>query len=282
MEFRPVQCTDNAYDGYVQLFRDCFPTATKYSQEYLNWQYSCNPSGSVVGFDAYDGERLAAHYVCIPGCAEVGGEEVSVLLSLNTATHPDYQGRGLFTKLAEATYVRGGELGYDCVYGVANVNSTPGFVRKLDFQLVGQLDARLGIGRIGIDLDQLRSPPQFRRVWSAATLDWRCSNPVNPIRSHSNTKRTTFLAPAGLGGFCAVSAELREGHGSTTRERLSAPVRLFIGLVPSVAQKSAVHVRIPVRLRPSPLNLIYRSLSGRVPTIRADSVFLNFLDFDAY
>jgi hypothetical protein len=35
-------------------------------------------------------------------------------------------------------------------------------------------------------------------------------------------------------------------------------------------------------LRPSPLNLIYRSLSGRVENINPDAVFLNFLDLDAY
>jgi hypothetical protein len=35
-------------------------------------------------------------------------------------------------------------------------------------------------------------------------------------------------------------------------------------------------------LRPSPLNLIYRSLSGRVAQLDPTAIRFTFLDFDAY
>jgi GNAT superfamily N-acetyltransferase len=172
MTFSPVRTDDAALAQYGALFAACFPGANKYTPQYLKWQYADNPDGPVVGFDAWDGERLAAHYVCVPARARVAGEDVRVLLSLNTATHPDYQGKGLFTKLAAMTYNAGAEQGFDAVYGVANANSTPGFLRKLDFQLVRPLEARVGIGGIGNGKAAGR-PAAFERLWSDAALPAR-------------------------------------------------------------------------------------------------------------
>lgn len=281
MEFMPVRCDESAYTDYVQLFSSCFPGSNKFSRDYLDWLYRANPDGQVVGFDARDGDRLAAHYVCIPARAQVGGEDVQVLLSLNTATHPDYQGKGLFTQLAERTYAAGADLGYDCVYGVANANSTPGFIRKLQFHLVGPLEATVGVGSLGIDFAN-PAALQFRRSWSPQALAWRCASPVNPLIARAERDHTTFLAPALLGGACMAAAQIDASAPSGTTGGFASPLRLFIGRVPSAWQRSALYADIPQRLRPSPLNLIYRSLSGRVQAIDEDAVFLNFLDFDAY
>ncbi len=281
MEFLPVRCDESAYADYVQLFARCFPGADKFSRDYLDWLYRANPDGQVVGFDARDGDRLAAHYVCIPARAQIAGAQVRVLLSLNTATHPDYQGKGLFTQLAERTYATGTDQGFDCVYGVANANSTPGFTRKLQFQLVGPLDASVGIGPRGIDFAS-KQLPQFQRLWSPQALAWRCASPVNPLIARAGRDRTTFLAPALLGGACMAAAEIEAAAPAGTDAGFASPLRLSIGRVPSAWQRSALYADIPQRLRPSPLNLIYRSLSGRVQRIDEDAVFLSFLDFDAY
>ena len=281
MDFVPVRYDDSACADYARLFADCFPGIDKFSREYLDWLYRCNPDGEVVGFDARDGDRLAAHYVCIPARAQVGDDEVRVLLSLNTATHPDYQGKGLFTKLAKLTYAAGAERGFDCIYGVANANSTPGFIRKLGFQLVVPLRACVGIGPLGLDFSREASL-QFRRIWSTQALAWRCACPVNPVIARVGSDRTTLLAPALLGGACVAAAELDSASQVDAASGFASPLRLFIGRVPTAWRRSALYVDIPDRLRPSPLNMIYRSLSGRVMAIDPNAVFLSFLDFDAY
>lgn len=281
MDFFPVRCDNAAYADYVRLFADCFPGVDKFSRDYLDWLYRCNPDGEVVGFDAWDGNRLAAHYVCIPARARVGGQDVRVLLSLNTATHPDYQGQGLFTKLAEHTYAAGADQGYDCVYGVANANSTPGFTRKLKFQLVGPLRACAGIGALGIDFSK-KTMLEFQRIWNAQTLAWRCASPVNPVIARLHNGHTTFLAPALPRSSIMATAEIAMTEPLGRSEGIASPLRIFIGMTPPEWQRPALYIDIPRRLRPSPLNLIYRSLSGRVASINPDAVFLNFLDFDAY
>jgi hypothetical protein len=73
MTFSPVRTDDAALAQYGALFAACFPGANKYTPQYLKWQYADNPDGPVVGFDAWDGERLAAHYVCVPARARVAG-----------------------------------------------------------------------------------------------------------------------------------------------------------------------------------------------------------------
>lgn len=282
MEFRRVETSESAYDAYTALFATCFPGGSRFTRAYLDWLYRANPDGKVVGFDAWEGDRLAAHYVCIPARVSAGGADVAALLSLNTATHPDFQGRGLFTTLAELTYRAGADEGFDCVYGVANANSTPGFVRKLRFQHLGPLDAKIGMGPLGIDLGD-PAQAQFRRLWSPDALAWRSANPINKLTLHPAPDRARLLAPALLGGMCAAVAEIPMSAPSQLptggRPQL---LRLMIGRTPTGWGGSPLYRDIPARLRPSPLNLIYRSLSRRVDTIEPDRIFFTFLDFDAY
>lgn len=64
------------------------------------------------------------HCVCVPETFILIEKTERTLLSLNTATYPKYQGKGLFTKLAEKTYEASVQQGFHSIHGVANANST--------------------------------------------------------------------------------------------------------------------------------------------------------------
>ena len=181
MNFQPIHVDNEALSQCTELMKICFPHAKIFNTEYMKWLYRDNPEGEVIGFNAWDGDRLVAHYACIPKCINIDGESVRAILSLNTATHLAYQGKGLFTKLATMTYEKAVSEGYNAVFGVANAHSTPGFVNKLGFQLVRQLEARLGFGQLNIDFESVKKNIQFEVVWSKETLSWRCANPNNQI-----------------------------------------------------------------------------------------------------
>lgn len=283
MRFAPVQHDPATIARYGALFAACFPGVNKFTPAYLDWLYLANPDGQAVGFDAWDGENLAAHYVCIPARAWVEGREVTVLLSLNTATHPDYQGKGLFTRLAAMTFEAGAGAGFDGVYGVANANSTPGFVRKLAFQLVRPLEARIGLGSLSHGTRPAPQALSFERSWSEAALAWRCANPHNPVGRRDGAARRQFFAAA-MGSKLPAYAELAPASGAAalnTRGMLS-PLRLFIGLAPDSTANYWNYASIPMKLRPSPLNLIYRSFTERVTALDPSRIQFSFLDFDAY
>lgn len=283
MELVPIQFSPAALEEYRALFAACFPGATHFTRAYLDWLYLGNPDGQAVGFDAREGGVLAAHYVCIPARARIDGQDVRVLLSLNTATRPQFQGKGLFTRLAAMTFDAGAAAGYAGVYGVANGNSTPGFIRKLDFQLVRPLEAMVGVGKLGTRTAALPSPLGFERVWSAEALAWRCASPVNPVHSRKAGAVWQFQAHA-LRGAPAY-AELAGGAGLpgvARQDEAMAPVRLYLGLVPDQARAFSTYISIPKRLRPSPLNLIYRAFTPGARPLDPAAIQFTFLDFDAY
>ncbi|OON60748.1 GNAT family N-acetyltransferase [Massilia sp. KIM] len=280
MNFLPVQHDPATLARYGELFAACFPGVHKFTPAYLDWLYLANPDGKAVGYDAWDGERLAAHYVCVPARVWVEGRESLVLLSLNTATHPDYQGKGLFTKLAAMTYEAGAAAGFAGVYGVANANSTPGFIRKLGFQLVRPLEARVGLGGL-----RHRAPPaphtlSFGRSWNAEALAWRCANPHNPVWRRPGGR--FYAAAAGL--RLPAYAELPDDPAPAGVEAGPglSPLRLFIGLAPDAASRYWNYASIPMSLRPSPLNLIWRAFGEGPSRLDAARIQFSFLDFDAY
>jgi GNAT superfamily N-acetyltransferase len=282
MQFVPIGFDQRTLAEYSALFSACFPNTDKYTLEYIAWLYVQNPDGNAFGFDAREDGVLAAHYVCIPAQARIDGQPVRVLLSLNTATHPRFQGKGLFTKLAAMTFEAAAAAGFEGVYGVANANSTPGFIRKLGFQLVRPLEAQVGIGRTGAVDDRAR-PCAFERIWTTPALEWRCANPPNPVACRRNGTVWQFQARA-FGAWIHAYAELvlpADVAPAVGSAQLS-PFRLYLGLLPDDVKRSGGYVSIPQRLRPSPLNLIYRSLA--TPGSQLDPAHINFsfLDFDAY
>lgn len=282
MQFTPIGFDQATLAEYSSLFSACFPDAGRFTPEYIAWLYVQNPDGPAFGFDAREDGVLAAHYVCIPAQARIDGRSVRVLLSLNTATHPRFQGQGLFTRLAAMTYEAAAAAGFEGIYGVANANSTPGFIRKLGFQLVRPLEALVGVGRTGA-VEDSGLPLAFARIWTEPALAWRCASPYNPVSSRRGGKTWRFYARA-FGPWVHSYAEL-DLPAEVARKAGSAPVspfRLYIGLMPDEAKRSGAYVSIPQRLRPSPLNLIYRSLATPGSRLDQTRISFSFLDFDAY
>jgi len=282
IEFLPVRSDQAALARYGELFAACFSRQPRFGTEVLRWLYAANPDGHVVGFDAWDGGQLAAHYVCIPVRLVVDGVAERGLLSLNTATHPKWQGQGLFTRLANRTYEAAARDGYGSIYGVANANSTHGFVRKLGFQLVRPLRAMVGVGSLRFDVPSAIALAGFSRLWSPEALAWRCANPVNTVSMRRGRGGERWFFARGPAPLAPAYAELPPGDGQEAARTPAAPARLYLGLAPSAAGGLGRYVDIPNALRPSPLNFIYKDLTGRQRQLDPDSAFFSFLDFDAY
>lgn len=243
--------------------------ADKFTYEYLKWQYADNPVGTIVGYNAYWGEVLAAHYVTMPIYLNIDGKKTLGLLSLNTATHPDHRGKRLFTILAEKTYRYAEENGYKFVIGVANANSTHGFIKHLGFSLIGPLTFQVGVGQNIYH----RSSYTFQCYWDKHLLDWRLQNPamkyfkngdmvVSPIKP--GVKKLVYHDKEGL-------VSLRKLHGR--------PFNLYIGFGADLSK--GVYCGIPKFIKHSPFNLIFRDLTnGALPEVTKDNILFELIDFD--
>lgn len=282
--FKPVSTEPSDLVKIQTLLNAAFTRTAKesYSYDFLEWEYNRNPAGKIVGYNAFKGETLAAHYVGLPMDAVVNGKREKGLLSLNTATHPDHRGKGLFNLLAEKTYRYAYEKGYSFVVGVANANSTHGFVKKLGFDLVGPLYTM--IGRFGIQIPELNTDMQFYRIWDTDQIKWRFfQSPQTYVisRNHSgfslHSKSSVPFLNIYMGRF--ESSLLPENFNL---RQAVMPALMYIGMANSNILRRSFGFDLPVRLKPSPLNLIFKDLTNHRFTLDPDRVFFQAADFDAF
>jgi len=277
-DFKVVQTDYNSINEIVSLLNEVFPNLKSLNAEYIKWQYELNPIGKVVGYNAYMGKQLVSHYVTLPIVAKLFNNEVKGLLSLNTATHKQHQGKKLFTTLAHMTYSYGVDLGYNFVIGVANANSTHGFEKKLGFHNIGPLEAKIGIGQISIknsckELD-------FFRVWNEELLQWRLNNPIFQYKIVNNR----IYAPINKYGIFAIMSldKFKNQYFQSNCINIFNPFKLFIGIDNMIDWKKSLYFDVPKKFRPSPLNLIFKDLSNKNIIIDKKNIKFNLIDFDAY
>lgn len=275
-----VDAGEGSIKAITALLQAAFPGAHHFTEAVVRWQYRENPEGAVIGFNAWHGSELAGHYVALPMAATVEGRVEKGLLSLNTATHPAHQGKGLFTKLARATYEHAAQAGYGFVVGVANANSTHGFTKKLGFELVSPLRAMIGIGA----LPQRRQDAevQFAHTWNDASMAWRLRHPAYPYSIRQQNGRTLILSgrrQLGARYVLSVRDEPMPANG-LAKEASGVLRKVWIGLDPGMNWAGKAFINIPMRFRPSPLNLIFKDLTGKGRTLDAARVRFDTMDFD--
>jgi hypothetical protein len=248
---------------YLDLFKASFPRF-KTSVEYIDWLYFKNPNGPAVGFDAYDGELLVAHYVCVP--IWIDAYDKPSLLALNTATHPKYQGRGLLKVLANNTY-EAHEDDFACVVGVANAQAIKPLTKHLSFEHIGDLELRFGVLDFSL---------HGRRIYTEPEILWRAKCPGKSLgtKFYSGgvvrfTRRLYGILP--ITAFCPVR-KINDKQPNLRRNSQK------LGFTLDWRRNYKPKIFLPRKLKPSPLSFVFRPLS------ESDSsrlVAWTFPDFDA-
>lgn len=274
---REVGTTPEAIRAYAQLIATCFPGAHFIGEDYLRWQYVENPHGPVVGFDALCGDVPVAHYVMIPMAACIDGHVERGMFSLNSATHPDHRGKGLFDKLSAATHARAAELGFGFAWGTSNDFSTRGAL-KLGFRFAGRMRAMIALGpvrrRSGVAL-------RYEAAWTPETLAWRLRRPGARYGARQMADGTTRIyAPSGKPGLSAWLGSVELAPELPRARR--GPLTVWLGVDPALDWSRALHIDLPLRLRPAPLNLMFKDFTGRGRELDLATTRVQVLDFDAF
>ena len=102
------------------------------------WKHEQNPFGKSPMWVAADGERLAGFRALMRWRFDVGGRPIDAARAVDTATHPDYQGRGIFTRLTLRGLDALRDDGVAFVFNTPNDQSRPGYL-KMGWQTVGRL-----------------------------------------------------------------------------------------------------------------------------------------------
>jgi hypothetical protein len=92
--------------------------------------------------------------------------------------------------------------------------------------------------------------------------------------------RPAILAATGLPGVGAILHQGEARGDLAFPGKAPGPMRLWLGLDPGLDWRGSLP--IPMRLRPSPLNLVYKDLTGGGFLPDPDRVLFRGIDFDAY
>jgi GNAT superfamily N-acetyltransferase len=105
---------------------------------FFAWKHEQNPFGRSPMWIACDGARVVGFRTFLRWQFDVGGRLVHAVRAVDTATDPEYQGRGIFTSLTLAALEELRDEGVELVFNTPNANSLPGYL-KMGWQVVGRL-----------------------------------------------------------------------------------------------------------------------------------------------
>ncbi|WP_436796305.1 GNAT family N-acetyltransferase [Actinospongicola halichondriae] len=104
---------------------------------FFEWKHFESPFGDSPSWGAFDGDRLVAFRTLMKWRLDVDGEPLDVVRAVDTATDPEYQGRGLFRRLTMTAVDELAAAGVDAVFNTPNEQSRPGYL-KMGWSIVGR------------------------------------------------------------------------------------------------------------------------------------------------
>ncbi len=113
---------------------------------YWNWKHIDNPFGESPVLVATDQGKIVGVRAFMRWKWRWKGKNYSALRAVDTATDPDYQGRGIFKKLTLSLVETCSQEGDDFIFNTPNTQSKPGYL-KMGWSEVGKLPVRLKLAR---------------------------------------------------------------------------------------------------------------------------------------
>ncbi len=267
-----IAVDDESLREVTRFLKETFPKNSKFSYDFVKWQYARNPTGTMVGFNVWDGDRIVSHFAGLPIEMNLFGKKRKGLLCINVGTNDKYRGKKLFTTVGESTIRCAIDEGFDFMIAVPNANSTHGFLRYFGFYLISPLSAKVGFGK------NIYSGKGFNcyKLWDEKQWLWRLSNPSNGYAYDKagiiNTPISFFaktLSKAQLAG--TIPGNMFRGIGFR-------PLNLYVGLGADTSK--GIYFDIPSFVKRPPFNLVFRDLTGEIPVIKKEDIFLQLIDLD--
>jgi len=218
MKIRPSQPSD--IPRIIQLLKDSLgESLMPKSEAYWEWKHMNNPFGASPVWVAEEDGQLIGVRAFMQWKWEKNAQVFRAIRAVDTATHPQHQGKGIFKKLTLGLLEECESEGIDVVFNTPNSQSKPGYL-KMGWEEVGKLPIQISIKkpiRIAIAKLKGKQPTEFLELpnhsdyqlskaidnfdfplakstswttnYSKAYLQWRYQNiPIIPYYAHFNQK----------------------------------------------------------------------------------------------
>ncbi|HLL30130.1 MAG TPA: GNAT family N-acetyltransferase [Allosphingosinicella sp.] len=276
--FEPLEHDARGYGQISKLMAEVFPGARHLTPRYFEWHYGRSPDGQAIGCNAFAGDELVGHMAAQVFPCRLEGEDRHGAYTVNGAVHPLHRGRKLQSRISAGIFEQAAALGCAFCLSTGNKWSTGPLLTRL--KMLRPLQARIGFG---LPRRRERSrEPSLERIWSDEALRWRMANPERRYSALRDGDQAAILSPAGIPGTGAILYQGPRRQGLPELDRAPGPLRVWLGLDPDVDWKGSSFLPIPMRLRPSPLNLVYKDLTGGGFLPDRDRLVFRGLDFDAF
>jgi GNAT superfamily N-acetyltransferase len=140
------------------------------NEAFFSWKHDQNPFGSSPTWvaEAADGQLAGVRVFLRWQFRAPDATTISAVRAVDTATHPDWQGKGIFTRLTLGALDELGDDGLDVVFNTPNDQSRPGYL-KMGWSQVGRVPVAV----------RLRSVTSTRRLAGARAAAEKWSQPVD-------------------------------------------------------------------------------------------------------
>jgi GNAT superfamily N-acetyltransferase len=128
------------------------------SEEFWVWKHIQNPFGQSPVLLAFEEEEVIGVRAFLRWEFQEKNQRYHALRAVDTAVHPDYQGKGLFTKLTSQLIEEVQKDGAQMIFNTPNEKSQPGYL-KMGWETWGRLPLKIKVKIPG----SRKKPGQFKR-----------------------------------------------------------------------------------------------------------------------
>lgn len=133
------KATTEDIPAIVQLLKASLgDVSSEKSVAYWNWKHVNNPFGPSPVLVAEEGGVLIGVRALMRWDWQEGTQVYRALRAVDTATHPEHQGKGIFKKLTLQLVEAATHEGYDFIFNSPNTQSTPGYL-KMGWEVWGKM-----------------------------------------------------------------------------------------------------------------------------------------------
>ena len=153
------------------------------SEKIWNFKHSENPFGKSIVLIAVEDQKIIGVRAFMRWNWHRDGRTFSCFRAVDTATHPEHQGKGIFKKLTLKAVELGKEEGADFIFNTPNDKSRPGYL-KMGWEIAGKL-------KVGVT-------PAFFSFWN-----FKKSIPYYEVNYQSTPKELEDLCSGWNSGLAA-------------------------------------------------------------------------------
>ncbi len=164
------------------------------SVEYWNWKHRLNPFGESPVLTCWEQGILIGVRAFMRWEWAGNGKTYKALRAVDTATHPDHQGKGIFKKLTLSLVDQATKSGDDFVFNTPNHQSKPGYL-KMGWEEAGKLPIAFSLQRPMNVLRHVMRPRAEKNVLAiSSSIDYYLDHPLLPnliddhMHAHGNLR----------------------------------------------------------------------------------------------